>query len=360
MREIARAVPGAGPAPGAAVLLAIAACLAVAGCSAADRADDASPEENVAVVAPEAELRPELQPLADRIEARMTATGGRYAVAWRDLGTGDEILLNVDSSFHAASMMKVPVMVRLFRMAEADRIDLDRPIPVRNEFRSIEDGSLYALSPDDDSDSTLYARVGGEATPRELIERMIARSSNLATNILVELADPDSIATMLGSLDADGMKVLRGVEDIPAYRAGRNNTTTARGLLALFTALAEGRAAGPDATAEMLAILQRQEFNDAIPAGLPPGTPVAHKTGWIPAVDHDGGIVFPAEGAPWVLVILTSGVEDETVTRAAAAHVSRTIWDWKVWQRSAHEETGGRATESGQPGAGGSSEPART
>jgi beta-lactamase class A len=205
---------------------------------------------------------------------------------------------------------------------------------VRNEFRSIEDGSLYALSMEDDSDSTLYARVGGTATPRELIERMIARSSNLATNILVELADPDSIGVMLSTLGADGMRVLRGVEDIPAYRAGHNNTTTARGLLELFTAIVEGRAAGPEATAEMLAILGRQEFNDAIPAGLPPGTPVAHKTGWIPAVDHDGGIVFPANGAPYVLVILTAGVEDEMVTRAAAAHVSRTIWDWKAWQRS--------------------------
>ncbi len=315
--------------PWAGLVLAIAACLPAAACGAADRPNEAGPEEEVAVVAPGPDSRSELRPLTDRIEARMTATRGRYAVAWRDLGNGDEILLHADTSFHAASMMKVPVMVRLFRMAEAGRIDLDRPIPVRNEFRSIEDGSLYSLSPEDDSDSTLYARVGGTATPRELIERMIARSSNLATNILVEIADPDSIAAMLDSLGAGGMKVLRGVEDIPAYRAGRNNTTTARGLLELFTALAAGRAAGPDATGEMLAILRSQEFNDAIPAGLPPGTPVAHKTGWIPAVDHDGGIVFPPDGAPWVLVVLSAGVEDETVTRGAAADVSRLIWEWR-------------------------------
>jgi len=339
MREIVRAPLRSGALPVAGTILALAACVPLAGCSASDRPDGTSPEEDTAVVAPERELRPELQLLADRIEARMTATRGRYAVAWRDLGNGDEILLHADSSFHAASMMKVPVMVRLFRMAEAGRIDLDSPIPVRNEFRSIEDGSLYALSMEDDSDSTLYARVGGTAKPRELIERMIARSSNLATNILVELADPDSIAVMLSTLGADGMRVRRGVEDIPAYRAGHNNTTTARGLLELFTAIVEGRAAGPQATAEMLAILGRQEFNDAIPAGLPPGTPVAHKTGWIPAVDHDGGIVFPADGTPYVLVILTAGVEDETVTRAAAAHVSRTIWDWEAWQRSLRGES---------------------
>lgn len=337
MRESVREALRAGARPLAGTLLAFAACLPAAGCVPSDRTGRTTAEEEPEGVAAEPELRPELQLLSDRIEARMTATRGRYAVAWRDLGSGEEILLHVDSSFHAASMMKVPVMVRLFRMAETGRIDLDRPIPVRNEFRSIEDGSLYTLTMDDDSDSTLYARVGGTATPRELIERMIARSSNLATNILVELADPDSIAVMLRALGADGMTVLRGVEDIPAYRAGRNNTTTARGLLELFTALAEGRAAGPEATAEMLAILGRQEFNDAIPAGLPPGTPVAHKTGWIPAIDHDGGIVFPPEGPPYVLVILTAGVEDEARTREAAAHVSRTIWDWRLWQRDERE-----------------------
>jgi beta-lactamase class A len=125
------------------------------------------------------------------------------------------------------------------------------------------------------------------------------------------------------------MRVLRGVEDIPAYRAGLNNTTTARGLLELYTALGRGNLAGPAATEEMVDILSEQEFNDAIPAGLPPGIPVAHKTGWITAVDHDGGIVLPPGGSPYVLVILTRGVEDERVTRRAAADVSRLIWEYR-------------------------------
>ena len=267
--------------------------------------------------------------LRDAIEARMAETGAEYGIAYRDLETGEQLLLNPDAEFHAASMMKVPVMVRLYRMSDAGRLDLDAPIEVRNEFRSIYDGSPYSLTFDEDSDSTLYALAGTALPARELIDLMITRSSNLATNVLIALADPDSIAVMLDEFGAGGMRVLRGVEDIPAYRNGLNNTTTARGLLELFDALGSGRAATVESTGEMIQILLGQAFNDAIPAGLPEGVPVAHKTGWITAVDHDGGLVLPPGGSPYVLVVLTSGVEDEAVTRAAAADVSRLVWDWR-------------------------------
>ena len=269
------------------------------------------------------------------IESRMAETGADYGIAYRDPELGVEVLIDPDREFHAASMMKVPVMVRLYRMADAGTLDLDRPIEVHNEFRSIFDGSVYSLSLDEDSDSTLYGLAGASIPTRELIDLMITRSSNLATNVLIELADPDSIAAMLGHFGAGGMRVLRGVEDIPAYRNGLNNTTTARGLLELYDALGEGRAASPESTREMLDILLRQEFNDAIPAGLPDGVPVAHKTGWITAVDHDGGLVYPPAERPYVLVVLTSGVEDESITRAAAADVSRQVWEWRNARRSA-------------------------
>jgi beta-lactamase class A len=262
----------------------------------------------------------------------MEETGADFAVAYRDLDTGEQFLLRPDLEFHAASMMKVPVMARLYRMSDAGALDMDAPVPIRNEFTSIYDGSRYSLDPGEDSDSTLYARVGAEATMRELVGRMIAHSSNLATNLLIAIADPDSITVMLEAFGAGGMHVLRGVEDIPAYRAGMNNTTSARGLLELFTALGRGDIARAESTREMLEILSAQEFNEGIPAGLPAGTPVAHKTGWITAVDHDGGIVLPPDGGGYVLVILTSGVEDEEVTRRAMADVSRLVWE--------HRQTG--------------------
>ena len=287
---------------------------------------------------PPVEDPPASRDLEVAISERLAETGADFAVAYRDLQTGDEFLIQPDVQFHAASMMKVPVMLRLYQMSDWGQLDLDTRIEVKNEFTSIYDGSSYSLSADEDSDSTLYSLVGSEVTIRDLMDRMIASSSNLATNILIEIADPDSIAPMLAGLRADGMKVLRGVEDIPAYENGLNNTTSARGLLELFSAIARGQTATPPATSEMIQALLRQEFNDAIPAGLPEGTPVAHKTGWITAVDHDGGIVMPAGRTTYVLVILTSGVEDETVTRAAAADVSRMIWEARLAAEEASEE----------------------
>lgn len=265
--------------------------------------------------------------LADRIEARLAGAGLEYGVAWRDLASGRQLLLNPDAEFHAASTMKVPIMARLFRMAERGRLSLDDSLRVTNRFTSIYDSSAYRLSPEDDSDPDLYEKVGRRVPIRQLVRRMIARSSNLATNELIRLADPEATRAMLREIGAGGLRVLRGVEDIPAFRHGMNNTTTARALMELLTALARGELAGPEGTREMMSILEAQHFNDGIPAGLPESVTVAHKTGWITGIVHDAAVVEPpGEAAPYVLVVLTRGEVEAEVARRAVADVSRMIW----------------------------------
>jgi beta-lactamase class A len=248
------------------------------------------------------------------------------SVAFADLGSGEVLLLDADRVVHAASTMKVAVMLELFRRADAGELSLDAPVRVRNAFRSIADGSPYALSPADDDDPGLYAREGEEVPLRELVERMETRSSNLATNLLISLADPSRIERTLAGLGASGMRVLRGVEDGPAYRAGMNNTTTARALMAVLAALGRGTAASPAACAEMVAILARQEDREMVPAGLPPGMRVANKTGWITAVSHDAALVLPEGRAPYVLVVLTRGFPERAEALALGAEVSRRVW----------------------------------
>lgn len=267
--------------------------------------------------------------LEARIEARLAEAGlSAWGVAYRDLATGEELLVHPDSSFHAASTMKVPVMARLFRMAERRGLSLEDSVRITNRYRSIYDGSTYRLSPAEDSDTTLYEKVGERVPIRELIRRMIARSSNLATNELIRLADPDSIGALLEEVHAGGMRVLRGVQDIPAFRHGMSNRTTARGLMELFSALARGELAGPQATREMTDILEAQHFNDGIPAGLPDSVAVAHKTGWITGIVHDAAIVTPSPGAtPYVLAVLTRGEVEPDRARRAVADVSRMIWE---------------------------------
>ncbi|MFN2567829.1 MAG: serine hydrolase [Gemmatimonadaceae bacterium] len=272
---------------------------------------------------------PSLDSLAARVEARIAAAPGAVVgVAFRDFGDGGELFVNADESFHAASTMKVAVMIEAFRQVDAGRLRLDQGILLVNQFGSIVDRSPYSLNPTDDSDSSLYARVGERVSVRELVERMITRSSNLATNAVIALVGATNANATAHRLGAVRMRVLRGVEDAKAYEAGRNNTTTARDLAALLTALERGEAASPASTDSMRSILLRQEFNDRIPAGLPPGTRVAHKTGEITAVAHDAAIVYPPGGrGPYVLVVLTRGIRDAKASASLAADISRLVYE---------------------------------
>lgn len=259
------------------------------------------------------------------IERLIKASGAEVAVAWRPLDgkPGEEILINPDLRFHAASTMKVPVMIELFRQIEAGERKLDDTVVVTNQFTSIHDGTPYTLSATEDSDGEVYKAMGTPMSYRALVEAAITVSSNLATNILIEQLGAKNIQATVDRLDASGMQVLRGVEDQKAFDAGKNNSTTARGLLMLFDAIGNGRAVNPAASAQMIDILKRQKFVNGIPAGLPPGTPVAHKTGWITRIRHDAGIVYG--NRPYVLVVLTRGIEDPKVADALIASISREI-----------------------------------
>jgi beta-lactamase class A len=266
--------------------------------------------------------------LRARIERRIAdVPGATVGVAFRDLGSPDTLYIGADERFHAASTMKVPVMIELFRRVDRHELRLDEPIEVENQFASIVDSSPYTLDAADDSDSLVYSWVGRRVSVRDLLEHMITRSSNLATNTLIGLVGAEKANATAHALGARDIEVLRGVEDDKAYAAGRNNMTTARDLATLMAAIQTGAAASRASTDSMRAILLRQQFNDEIPAGLPPGTPVAHKTGQITGHLHDAAIIYPKGRPPYVLVVLTRGIPDEKVARSLIADVSRLVYD---------------------------------
>lgn len=270
-----------------------------------------------------AAARARLAAARPEIERLITASGAEVAVAARTLDGKDELLIQPDVSFHAASTMKVPVMIELFAQARAGRLRLEDPLPVVNEFASIVDGSPYRLDPAEDSDPEVYKSVGGTLSLRQLCEAMITASSNLATNLLIQKLGVESIRRQVHRQGADGMKVLRGVEDGKAFQAGLVNTTSARALMVLLERIARGQAVSREASRDMVEILERQKDNAAIPAGLPPGTPVAHKTGTITKIHHDAAIVYGPR--PYVLVLLVRGVAEETQSAALIASVTRVV-----------------------------------
>jgi len=266
-----------------------------------------------------ASARAEIQRLAADANAEVS-------VVWRplDLRPGESLLIGETVRYHAASTMKVPVMIELFQQAHDGRLKLDDEVIVTNTFHSIVDGSPYELSASEDSDGETYKAIGRPLSLRTLCETMITASGNLAANVLVEKLGAKNIQATVDRLGAGGMQVLRGVEDLKAFDRDMNNTMDASGLATLFEKLARGDAVSRDASAEMIGILKRQQHNEGIPAGLPPGIEVAHKTGEITRIHHDAGIVYAAR--PYVLVVLVRGIDDQATSGRLIAEVSRVLY----------------------------------
>lgn len=270
-----------------------------------------------------ATLSRDLESDVDRIIA--AHPNQKIAVAYYDLDRGTTLLRNEREVFHAASTMKVPVMLGVFEAISRGTMRLEQPVRVKNEFVSILDGSSYALEAREDSDPKLYDLAGTDVTLEELVRRMIVRSSNLATNIVIEFVQAPKVMELMRQIGANDIKVLRGVEDDKAYHAGMNNTVTAYDLMLIFRALAEKRVVSPAASEMMIDILLAQEHNDGIPAGLDPGTKVAHKTGSITEISHDAGLVLEPDGDRYVLVVLTRGFKDGDQADRVIAEVARAV-----------------------------------
>jgi len=275
--------------------------------------------------------------LRHKIDARIAEDSGAYVgLAYMDLGSPDTLFLNADTSFHAASTMKVPVMIELFRRAQSGAFRMEQPLLMVNQFASLVDGSPYSLDAGSDSDSSLYKRIGQRVRVDSLLRLMITRSSNFATNTLITLVGGEAVTRTMRELGAERIQVRRGVEDGKAFEKGLNNTTTARDLAIILRAIQEGKAGSAGATREMLAILLAQEFNEKIPAGLPAGVRVAHKTGDITAVSHDAAIVYPPGRSPYVLVVLTRGIADGGKSARLIADLSALIYEHN---RASHTST---------------------
>ena len=253
------------------------------------------------------------------------------AVALHDFETGKEIYINADESFHPASTFKVHVMMEVFRQAQAGLPSLDDRLPITNSFTSIADavGSKFSLLESDDAEQTLYARIGESESIGELTRLMIVRSSNLATNILLEKVGTKNVNDFIQALGIEGVTVIRGIEDNAAFARGLNKTPTPRGLTQTMKLIAEKKVVSKQASEKMIEIMLKQEFNESIPALLPGSATVAHKTGWTGDVYHDTGIVFPKGRKPYAISIMTRGFPEARPNEAheCMANLSRVIYN---------------------------------
>ena len=266
-----------------------------------------------------ANLREQLEIIREQSKSRA------IAVSLHDLHTGFRFSLSGDRSFHAASTIKVAVLLAIFRAADEGRFRLDDSLHVRNRFFSAADGSVFHVSPDRDATPELYQSIGRTAKIAALAHAMISGSSNLATNLLLDFVGVEYARKVLSEAEVAGVELRRGVEDHLAHERGINNEATADGLVSLLSAV-RGDFLTNESKREVIRILLEQRFNSMIPAGLPKHATVAHKTGEISTACHDIGIVYLPEREPYITAILTEFDPDKEGRRETVAAISETIY----------------------------------
>ncbi len=268
--------------------------------------------------------------LRHRLTDVFSGQPGTFAVAFKDLTSGAEVFINEHELFHAASTMKTPVMVEVFKQAAQGKFSLKDSILIKNEFTSIFDSTTFSISPTVDSDTLLYKEIGKKRTVYSLVSDMIIVSSNLATNLIIELVGAKNVTNTLRSIGAKDIQVLRGVEDTKAFEAGMNNQVTAYDLMLLFEKIDQEELVSPEASMAMMDILLNQQFNEIIPAQLPKEVKVAHKTGSIIGVLHDTGIIYLPDGGKYILILLSKDLTDEEAGVKAMATASKIIYDYVI------------------------------
>jgi len=286
--------------------------------------------------APSAPTPEALDALHVRLDALERKSGARsLAVAFYDTETQASFRRHADRWFHAASTIKVAILLGVYASIHHGWLLPHSRLHVRNRFMSAVDGHPFRVAADRDANSEVHGAIGKMLRISDLSLHMIATSSNLATNLLLDLVGLDTVQRALDELAVDGIDIRRGVEDERAFEHAINNRVTADGLVQLLRLIAEERAYTPELSREMLAILHAQEFRNGIPARLPSAVRVAHKTGEISTIAHDAGVVYLPNRKPYVLAVLTEWASDGTGRKATIAEVSHAVYEMLTSKPSA-------------------------
>lgn len=270
---------------------------------------------------------PEVEKLKSDLEQLLSEREGIYSIWFQHLQEPDlHFSLHADTLHHAASTMKTPVMIELFRRAELNHFNLSDSILIQNQFYSIVDGSEFQLELNPDGNDPFERMVGTKAAIADLNHAMITYSSNITTNLILQLVGAEETTRTMHSLGADNIQVIRGLYDMKAFDRGLSNRTTARDLGVIFEHIANGTAVSPQMDTLMIEVLKDQFYRDVLPARLPDDVIVANKTGSITGVVHDSGIVFLPDGQSYVLIFLSSDLPENQLGTETGATVSEIIY----------------------------------
>jgi beta-lactamase class A len=254
-----------------------------------------------------------LAELQSRLSAFSMRAPGHIGIAVTDVTTGLSTGINPGTEMPAASTIKIPVMVEVFRQLAAGRFDLNRRVTLRASDRDWGYGELCD------------ARIGSTYTVARLLSLMIDVSDNTATNMLIRLVGRRQINQTMVELGLTHTRLTDFIRSSGTMIRWALRSSPAD-MAHLLRSMARDQLVDEWSSREMVTILRGQHHNSLLPEPLPLGTDIAHKTGTLHDTLNDVGIVYEGE-EPYVIAVMTTDLPTLAAGRRFIRGVSRIAYD---------------------------------
>lgn len=251
--------------------------------------------------------------LENKIRDFIETQNGNVAVVVRNLKTNEEIKINENMVFPSASTIKLTIMSELFNKINEGSLKLNDTIELTEDMKTGGDGILKELN------------YGHKFTLQEILTLMIIVSDNMATNILINLLGMNNINETIQNLGLENTKLQRHMMDSQAAKEGRENFITANDLARILELIYKGKDVNEKYSDIMLAILKRQQVRGRLDLYLPEEVVIAHKTGDLDNLEHDGGIIY-LPNMEYIICVLTNETKSNKDGREIIGKISKMVY----------------------------------
>lgn len=251
--------------------------------------------------------------LSSKLKALFQQHQGTLAFVVKSMRTEEIIQYNSDVVFPSASMIKVPIMYEVVRQVEAGQLSFEQLLPIPPSDR-VDGGVLQEMRPE--------LRM----SLKDLVTLMIVLSDNTATNTIIDFIGMDCVNQTMADLGLTDTLLQRKMMDFEAALLGRENLTSPADMALLYEIIYTGSELGEQADEIMLHILKKQQIRDKLPFYWPEEVPIAHKTGSLPEVEHDGGILYLPQG-PYVACFFSKELKANYAGMQIGAEVGKVIYE---------------------------------